>query len=175
MRARSQKCSGLQSKRGSASAVVVMVTVLLAVFGVLALVSSYSGLKLAQRHATWSSDYYKVDAEAEAMLASIEGDLAAAAAKAGSTSASGTFPDLAAEALSLRVPSEQGSFTGDASGLTVRIRVGSIDGQNIRMELRIDFSDAGIPARFCRIVSWRQWQKPFQYDENPGDVWEGNG
>lgn len=174
MRARPTGARSLRSRRGSASAVVVMVTVLLAVFGVLALVSSYSGLKLAQRHAAWNTGFYRVDAEAETLLASIEDDLATAARQAGSISPGGSFPDLAAEALSTRIPSGQGSFTGDGTGLNVRIRVGDSDGQNILMELRVDFSDAGVPARFCRIVSWRQWQKPFQYDESPGNVWEGN-
>jgi len=165
----------LRSRRGSASAVVVMVTVLLAVFGVLALVSSYSGYKLAQRHADWTTAYYKVDSQAEGALALIEGDLAAAAAEAGDVSATGRFPALAALALADRVPEGQGSVVGDAKGFTIQINVGDAAGQLIRMELRVDFQDGPIPTRLCRIASWRQWQKPYAYDENPGDVWGGQG
>jgi hypothetical protein len=167
--------AGFRSRRGSASAVVVMVTVLLAVFGVLALVSSYSGYKLSQRHAAWTTAYYDVDARAEAALAAIEGDLSAAATEAGNVSATGAFPSLAALALADRVPEGQGTVLGDAQGFTVRINVGDADGQLIRVELRVDFQEGAIPSRLCRIVSWRQWQKPFAYDENPGDVWGGEG
>jgi len=173
MSARRAGFAALRSRRGSASAVVVMVTVLLAVFGVLALVSSYSGYKLAQRHAAWTTDYYAVDAKAEAALAAIEGDLAVAATTAGDVSATGQFPTLAGMALADRVPEGQGTVLEDERGFTVMINVGDAAGQLIRMELRIDFRTGPIPERLCRIVSWRQWQKPFAYDENPGDVWGG--
>ena len=174
----SASCGGrtasVRSKRGSASAVVVLVTVLLAVFGVLSLVSSYSGYKLARRHADWNAQYYKVDAEAEAMLAAIESDLAKAAREAGSASASGDFPRLAMAAIAERVPADRLSISGQETGFTAGIQVGTPDGQNILMELRVDYVEGSVPARFCRIVSWRQWQKPFQYSDSPGDLWGGN-
>jgi hypothetical protein len=175
MSARRAGTTGIRSRRGSASAVVVMVTVLLAVFAVLALVSSYSGYRLAQRHADWSTRYYQVDAQAESVLGLIEEDLAAAAVQSGSLSSSGTFPTLAAAALTDRIPEGQGAVLGDAAGFTVKVNVGDPEDQMIRMELRVDFQDGPVPARICRIVSWRQWQKPFAYDENPGDVWGGEG
>ncbi len=171
--ARPVRARTVRSRRGSASAVVVLVTVLLAVFGVLALVSSYSGYKLAKRHADWTTAYYSVDAQAVSFLADVESSLAAAAGEAGSVSAAGAYPDLAETAMALRVPEEGGAVLRDADGLTVRALIGRPGGQYVRMELRVGFSDGPIPDRFCRIVSWRQWQKPFAYDENPGDIWGG--
>jgi len=173
MTARRTGLPSLRSKRGSASAVVVMVTVLLAVFGVLALVSSYSGYKLSQRHAEWTSAFYRTDSQAVGVLAAIEGDLASAAEDAGDVSATGPFPALASLALAERIPEGQGTVLEDERGFTVLVNVGDAEGQIVRMQLRVDFRDGPIPQRLCRIVSWRQWQKPFAYDENPGDVWGG--
>lgn len=169
----------LRSRSGSASAIVVLLTVFLAVFGVLSLVSSYSSLKLADRHRNWSVDYYRVDALAEETLAGIEADLRAAALQAGSTAADSGFPKLAMDALLLRVPEDHLTLVREETGLSAVVRIGPGTGekdvQSIRVSLWIGFGSDPTSGRLATVVGWRQWQKPFEYKEGYGDLWEGEG
>ena len=54
------KIKPLFSERGSSSVLVIMIMLLLITFGVLAMMSSYSNLKIARKHAQWTSDYYQI-------------------------------------------------------------------------------------------------------------------
>ncbi len=168
-----------RSRSGSASAIVVLLTVFLAVFGVLSLVSSYSSLKLADRHRNWSVDYYRVDALAEETLAGIESDLRAAAVQAGSTEAQSDYPELAMAALARRVPADQLAVVREERGLSADVRIGpgtgAKDVQSIRVSLWIGFGSGPVPGRLATVVGWRQWQKPFEYKEGSGDLWDGEG
>lgn len=57
----------IKTKRtsGSSSVLVIMIMLLLITFGVLAMMSSYSNLKIAQKKAEWTKDYYKLESIAE--------------------------------------------------------------------------------------------------------------
>ena len=50
---------------GSSSVLVIMIMLLLITFGVLAMMSSYSNLKIAQKKADWTKDYYQLESIAE--------------------------------------------------------------------------------------------------------------
>lgn len=52
-------------ERGSSSVLVIMVMLLLITFGVLAMMSSYSNLKIAKKNAEWSRDFYALESIAE--------------------------------------------------------------------------------------------------------------
>ncbi|OJV62132.1 MAG: hypothetical protein BGO41_02075 [Clostridiales bacterium 38-18] len=51
----------LNSERGSSSVLVIMIMLLLITFGVLAMMSSYSNLKIARKHADWTKGYYALE------------------------------------------------------------------------------------------------------------------
>jgi len=51
----------LISERGSSSVLVIMIMLLLITFGVLAMMSSYSNLKIARKHADWTKGYYALE------------------------------------------------------------------------------------------------------------------
>ena len=54
-----------ECERGSSSVLVIMVMLLLITFGVLAMMSSYSNLKIAKKNAEWSRDFYALESMAE--------------------------------------------------------------------------------------------------------------
>jgi len=60
------------SDRGSSSVLVILIMVMLVVLGLLALISTWSGLKLARKNASWSTTYYELDSMAENRLAEID-------------------------------------------------------------------------------------------------------
>jgi len=62
----------LLNEHGSSSVLVIMIMLLLITFGVLAMMSSYSNLKIAQKHAQWTSDYYQLESIASSDLKSFE-------------------------------------------------------------------------------------------------------
>lgn len=53
------------STRGSSSVLVIMIMLLLITFGVLAMMSSYSNLKIARKNADWTQGYYRLESAAE--------------------------------------------------------------------------------------------------------------
>lgn len=59
-------------ERGSSSVLVIMIMLLLITFGVLAMMSSYSNLKIARKHAQWTSDFYHLESIADSDLKSFE-------------------------------------------------------------------------------------------------------
>ena len=59
------KFMNLKSENGSSSVLVIMIMLLLITFGVLAMMSSYSNLKIARKHAEWTKSYYQLESIAE--------------------------------------------------------------------------------------------------------------
>lgn len=59
------KIMNLKSEKGSSSVLVIMIMLLLITFGVLAMMSSYSNLKIARKHADWTKSYYQLESIAE--------------------------------------------------------------------------------------------------------------
>lgn len=59
-------------QRGSSSVLVIMVLLMLITFGVLAMMTSYSNLKIARKNAEWTQDFYKLESLAGNHLAEVE-------------------------------------------------------------------------------------------------------
>lgn len=64
------------TNRGSSSVLVVMIMLLLITFGVLAMMSSYSNLKISRKHADWTKDYYQLESIAESEIITFKNVLA---------------------------------------------------------------------------------------------------
>lgn len=62
----------LKLRKGSSSLLVILLVVTMVVFGVLAMMSSYSGLKMAKKNAQWTSEYYELEANAEILVYDIK-------------------------------------------------------------------------------------------------------
>ncbi|GAB6108838.1 hypothetical protein [Fusibacter bizertensis] len=59
------KNMNLKSDQGSSSVLVIMIMLLLITFGVLAMMSSYSNLKIARKHAEWTKSFYQLESIAD--------------------------------------------------------------------------------------------------------------
>lgn len=62
----------IKSNNGSSSVLVILIMITLVVLGLLAMMSTYSGLKLSRKNAEWTKEYYVLDAKAETLLAKID-------------------------------------------------------------------------------------------------------
>lgn len=62
----------LRKNSGATSIFVILMMVVLFVFGLAALTTSLAALKLSQKNAVWSDEYYVVEAQAEKTLAEID-------------------------------------------------------------------------------------------------------
>lgn len=60
------------SKKGASSILVILLLVVLVVFGIAALTTALSSLRLGQKVAEWSAEYYSVEAEASQRWAEID-------------------------------------------------------------------------------------------------------
>ncbi len=62
----------LASKKGASSILVVLLLVVLVVFGIAALTTSLSNLRLGQKSAEWNTGYYTAEAQAQECYAHID-------------------------------------------------------------------------------------------------------
>lgn len=62
----------LKLRSGSSSILVILLVVTMVVFGVLAMMSSYAGLKMANKNAVWTSEYYELESKAEILVFDIK-------------------------------------------------------------------------------------------------------
>ncbi|MDF2533608.1 MAG: uncharacterized protein K0Q65_3189, partial [Clostridia bacterium] len=72
----------LKSNKGSASVLVILIMLTLIVFGVLAMMSSFSDLKLSQKSGDWIKNYYSLDGKGDALVQKIDECLIYAEAEA---------------------------------------------------------------------------------------------
>lgn len=62
----------LASKKGASSILVVLLLVVLVVFGIAALTTALSSLRLGQKSAEWNTGYYTAEAQAQECYAKID-------------------------------------------------------------------------------------------------------
>lgn len=62
----------MNNEKGSSSLMVILIVFTLMLFGVFALMSSYSEYKLSNKYALWVQEYYKLDTEAQHFLANLD-------------------------------------------------------------------------------------------------------
>lgn len=158
-----------RSRRGMASALIIMLLVLLVFFGVLSLVTSAADLRLSRKRAEWNLAFYQADAAAVELLAALHrqtGQLDSDNSKeqlerwlAGQSD----LHDWLVE------PSGENDGIYYLSGL-VASNVNQGQGIEIRLTIRTGPSVAG-----DRIIieKWSQWQPPFEYGGAGGGIWQG--
>lgn len=159
----------LRSRRGAASALIILLLVMLVIFGVLAMVSAAANLKLARRQAEWNKAWYLADASAEAVYADLD-QLCRSSAEAGDG------PEQLAGQIGARLAETPSVLTGQAAASDGLIRIEARVGEDRPGSQGIDMILVWQPgAAGTRLVieQWTQWQPPFEYGNDPGGVWEG--
>lgn len=165
----------LRSKRGLASALIIMLLVLLVFFGILSLVTTAADLRLSQKRASWNSEYYQADANAVRVFASLEqycAGLDAASLQPEQLKALlGSWLDGAGLVQTWQIVSDD--ETGTALTLNALIARDAEKGQGIAMRLRI--LTGKLPVGMDRFVieGWSQWQPEFDYSGTEGGIWKG--
>lgn len=61
----------LRNRRGSSSVLVILTFLLLMVFSILAISSSYADYRLAEKNSRWTREYYLLEGEASGFISSI--------------------------------------------------------------------------------------------------------
>lgn len=165
----------LRSRRGVASALIIMLLVLLIFFGVLALVTTAADLRLSRKRADWNQQYYLADARAVKLVAELDQYCRTL-----------EEPDLEPEALAgllenkltgaANVQSYQVDFDGSLLRLSVLVAEHDDQGQGIQLTLLVKTGAASPETGRLAVEGWTQWQPPFQYDitdDTNGGIWKG--
>ena len=168
--------SRLRSRRGMASALIIMLLVLLVFFSVLSLVTMAADYRLSQKRAAWNAGYYAADAEAVKVLGALdtyclglEGDSLQASTLADSL---GELLDDAAFVQSWQiVPAMPG--VEQALILNALVARDAASGQGIMISLRIRTGVVSQGEQRIIIEGWNQWQPEFDYSGQPGGIWKG--
>lgn len=134
----------LVSKKGASSVLVILLLLVLVVFGIAALTTALSGLRLGQKVSDWSSAYYNAEGVAAHRWAQID----AAVSQAGQQDADGFEQALAANlgGLDFKVQLEG---SGDGYSISYEAWDGDI---GLHVTLALDKSE---DAQLCP-VQWYQ-------------------
>ncbi len=154
-----------RSRRGSASALIVLMVVLLAVFAALALSAAAANLRMAQSHADWSADFYRLDARAERFLAAVDHQaMAGDDAAASEQRVAAVRVDGVTDVICRR----------EVAALWIAAVAGDPQARGIEVRLRWPIGADGNLATDSPVVTgWRQFQQPFVYGDEPGGLWDG--
>lgn len=96
----------LKSNKGSSLVLIILLMVILLVFGVTAMMSSYTDLKLARKNAEWVKDYYNLSSMGENLVKNIDDCLIKADADAKAFVMSKNYKKLAVEGIPFNVQKE---------------------------------------------------------------------
>jgi Tfp pilus assembly protein PilX len=109
----------LACKKGASSVLVILMLLVLVVFGIAALTTALSGLRLGQKVSAWSESYYHAEGEAAYCWAEIDAAVSKAAEKNGAS----FRQSLADELAELDFDTE---LSDDGSSITYEVRDGSV-------------------------------------------------
>lgn len=164
-----------RSRRGMASAMIIMLLVLLIFFGVLSLVTTAADLRLAQKRADWNKEYYQADNVAVQMVAEMDAycrSLEPADLQTGTLD--GLLDTWLSAAANVNDYQLTRGETADAPWvLTARIAENADKGQGIDLQLRLLPAAPGQNSIRIEIAKWVQWQPSFDYSSSEGGVWKG--
>ncbi|HBP37849.1 MAG TPA: hypothetical protein DD640_03750 [Clostridiales bacterium] len=164
--------SRLYSRRGMASALIILLLVLLIFFGILSLVTAAADLRLSRKRAEWNQEYYLADAKATQITASLDQycrTLGAADLE------SPALEDLLGKRLGAMANVSEFEIFPDGSSIRLVILTGadSDTKQEIRMELIIRTGQLAGDLERLTITGWNQRQQAAQSEDTGGGVWKG--
>jgi hypothetical protein len=170
------KTGWMKSNRGSSSVLVILIMVTLIVLGLIALMSTFSELKLARKNAEWVKTYYALDGKAENLLSRVDSCLKAAADDAGryisgreyEKAGGGTLPADVQTAVNAAWSKARAANAEDRylKGLYARLyylyslnRLKASDIKDLQVSCKLDFEsaavfeDAAVPEDGAVVVS----------------------
>lgn len=161
-----------RSRRGVASALIIMILVLLIFFGVLSLVTAAADLRLSTKRAEWNQQFYQADALATQAYADIDQfcsrlETADAEPAALESLLEGHLAGMA------NVQEYELTRQDDSLQLSMLVAASPDQGQGIRLVLQVQAGEISPGSGRLAVDSWAQWQPPFDYDGGNGGIWEG--
>lgn len=147
----------LHNERGSSSILVVLAFLMLGIFSVLGMMSSYSDYRLAQKNAEWTREYYTLEGQAQSFTAKMDGLLL-----------ENRGADIAALEEAIMESEPQAVMEESEGGLLVSNIFTAESGKTL--ELKIELLP-GSEKRY-RVIARKEVPEAFEYAEEPdfGDV-----
>lgn len=137
----------LASRKGASSILVIMLLVVLVVFGIAALTTALSGMRLTQKVTDWNAQYYEAEAIAWERCADID--------RAVKDALVGTDAGEASVTAALTALDFDAQAEASENGLRIRYEAWSEDGTvGIRAALLVDLANGRL-----RVVQWQETQQ----------------
>jgi len=165
-----------RSRRGLASALIIMLLVLLIFFSVLSLVTTAADFRLARKRADWNAAYYTADSTAVSVLADLDRQMASLEPDDLQidrlTTMLGNLLDSEPDVETWQIrPAADG--TDAALILDALVINDESGGQGIMIRLLIRTGELQPGTQRIRIESWNQWQQEFDTSGSEGGIWKG--
>ena len=166
-----------KKKKGSSSIMVILIMLILVIFGVLALMSSYSNLKLAKKNADWLEKYYGLDAKGEKLVSQIDLSLKQAFKKAeiGKALNKGRYMNFVENEIKAIKTEDRLYISKNSNKLTISSKLIDINKNMLSIGLEVSTPYTGKhkgPFKYYKVTRWEQLPKEFKYD-NTFQLWNG--
>lgn len=147
----------LRNERGSSSILVVLAFLMLGIFSVLGMMSSYSDYRLARKNAEWNRQYYTLEGQAQSFTAKMDRLLL----ENGGT-------DIAALEEAIMESDPQAVIEESNGGLLISNTFTAESGKLLELKLELL---PGNEKRY-RVIARKEVPEAFEYVEEPdfGDV-----
>lgn len=137
----------LASRKGASSILVIMLLVVLVVFGIAALTTALSSMRLTQKVTDWNEQYYDAEATAWERCAQID--------RAVKEALTGPNADSAAVEQALLSLDFDAKAEAAENGISIGFEAWSADNSvGIRAALSLDLTDESL-----RVVKWQEIQR----------------
>lgn len=162
----------LRKRKGSASALIILVLTVLVLLGVLSLVTVAADRRLAGKRADWLQEYYQIDTEAVRIQARLAG---AIEEKLANTQASGISEDFAAltENVLIQFGAHEIQTSFDRGVLNVFYIVGDTAAEQTQqlLEINLAVSTAADGSLVIDKLKWQQRQSERPQTDETGVIW----
>jgi hypothetical protein len=166
------------SKKGSASALIILVLTALTLLGVLALVTAASDFRLSQKRAAWQKDYFAVDSEAVGFQSALDIQLKQLLLKHQNISGSELAESAALEIHKWleQQPVQNASVIAGTNSLSVAATIAlnlppEPSDQMIDLQFEISTNRDEPDFGLLKIKKWSQWQTRPAAQEEGGIIW----
>ena len=170
------------SKKGSASILVIMLSLTLIVFGVFSMMTAHAGLAVARRHAEWNTKYHRLESGAVHIAAQLHRMVEeGAAAASGDLDGEANLPykeqqlieyieeGISAKKLPVSITNNRHSTIGEKLLFQAEINIPpSLEERNGFsgiLQFMVDMSGPDYPSVAVDTIVWKSVTEGFEYTE----------
>lgn len=173
----------LNPRRGSASVLVIMLSLVMIVFGVFSMMTAHAGLAVARRHGDWNNKHHQVESKAAVIAAElyqlVEGKTAVVIDSIENETELAAFKDAFKETVEQDVAEREmpvtitwNGFSTETDEVVFQAEISLLPPPDERngflgvLQFRINLSEGEPSPMSVETIAWKSVTEAFEYREN---------